>query len=114
MNYFKRNKAVDITGTCLKGHILVRYRDLENLFGKPDTEDEYKVSGCWVFTDNDGNVVTLYDWKKTNLYDESLPSVSEFRNSEQPTIFNVGGRDNDTVRLFVYELSNVIETLTKG
>jgi hypothetical protein len=114
MNYFKRDESADIGGTSLKGHILARYRDLENLFGTPDLDDEYKVSGCWAFTDNDGNIVTLYDWKRTSLYDESLPSVSEFRNSTQPTVFNVGGRDNETVRLFIDELSHTLETLTKG
>lgn len=113
MNYFKRDESADIGGTSLKGHILARYRDLENLFGTPDLDDEYKVSGCWAFT-NDGNIVTLYDWKRTSLYDESLPSVSEFRNSTQPTVFNVGGRDNETVRLFIDELSHTLETLTKG
>ena len=84
------------------------------MFGEPELDDEYKVSGCWAFTDNDGNVVTVYDWKRTRLYDESLPSVSEFRNSNNPVTFNVGGIDNDIVRLFIAELSHKLETLTEG
>ena len=26
-----------------------------------------------------GNIVTIYDYKETDLYDEDLPSVEEFR-----------------------------------
>jgi mRNA-degrading endonuclease HigB of HigAB toxin-antitoxin module len=114
MYYFKRDNTVDSCGTSLKGHILARYRDLERLFGIPNAEDEFKVSGCWVFTDSDGNVVTLYDWKRTNLYDEALPSVEEFRSNNNPVTFNIGGNDYTTVRLFISELSHTLETLSEG
>ena len=80
-------------GTHLQGHITAVYSDLEEILGQPEECDGYKVSGQWTLTDSDGNVVTLYDWKSTELYDDSLPSVKQFRRNSDEQEFNIGGRD---------------------
>ena len=82
----------DAIGTHLQGHITAVYKDLEEILGQPEEGDEYKVSGEWTLTDSDGNVVTLYDWKSTELYDDSLPSVLQFRRNPDEQEFNIGGR----------------------
>lgn len=91
MKQFKVDFDADINGTSLKGHVTANYNKLVKLFGEPMESDGYKVSGEWVFTDDDGNVFTLYDWKSTELYDDELPSVKQFRRQTEAT-FNVGGR----------------------
>ena len=83
----------DINGTHLQGHITAVYSDLEEILGQPEECDGYKVSGEWTLTDSDGNVVTLYDWKSTELYDDSLPSVRQFRRNPDEQEFNIGGHD---------------------
>lgn len=86
---FKLDNYADPIGTSLKNYVEASYEDLEYLFGTPTISDDYKVSGEWVFTSEDGDVVTLYDWKETSLYDSGLPSVEEFR-TRNNICFHVG------------------------
>lgn len=88
-------------GTSRQGEIRVKYKDLVLAFGETIESDGEKVSGEWIFHDEEnGSVFTLYDWKCTNLYDPSLPSVSAFRNSDKPVQFNIGGHSNKDVESF--------------
>lgn len=57
------------------------YKNLVKIFGKPNGEgDNYKISTEWVLEDDKGNIVSISDYKMTNLYDSSYPSVYKFRN----------------------------------
>lgn len=88
-------------GTSRQGDIQVKYKDLVLAFGEPMESDGYKVSGEWVFLNEDsGDVFTLYDWKSTHLYDISLPSMDEFRNIDEPVQFNIGGRSKGNIESF--------------
>lgn len=80
-------------GGSLRGYISLVYSDIVLAFGEPMPEgDEYKVSSEWIFyNDETGEHFTLYDWKSTNLYDDELPSVEEFRASQEPYEFHIGG-----------------------
>lgn len=79
-------------GTSRVDMIPLVYKDIENAFGPPQEGSENKISGEWLFTNEEtGAVFTLYDWKSTSLYDDDLPSVEEFRESESQAIFNIGG-----------------------
>ena len=106
MKQFQVDMNADICGTSLKGRITANYAKLVELFGEPQESDGYKVSGEWVFTDDDGNVFTLYDWKETELYDDQLPSVKQFRRLPSAT-FNVGGK------VYAGEFINFLETKLK-
>lgn len=80
-------------GTSLKGYVSLRYKDIVEVFGEPTQGDEFKVSGEWIFfNDETGECFTMYDWKSTNLYDDRNPSVDKFRSSDSPFEFNVGGK----------------------
>lgn len=82
-------------GTSLKSYVNLRYKDIVEVFGEPTEGDEYKVSGEWIFFDEESReCFTIYDWKSTNLYDYNYPTVSEFRSSDTPFKFNVGGKTN--------------------
>lgn len=96
-------------GSSLKGLMLARYCDLVCLLGEPDVCDMYKVSGEWVLQDDEGNIVTLYDWKSTNLYDPDYPSVAEFRDSMEFQEFHVGGHNLMAARAFVQALNRELQ-----
>lgn len=93
LNNYRRSSNANSNGTYLVGWIKATYIELAELFGEAEEADENKISGHWRFVDEDGNVFTLYDWKKTNLYDFSSPSVEEFRKCNLPSTFNIGGKD---------------------
>ena len=95
----------DPTGTYLQTHIDAIYKDLVTILGKPEDGEGYKVSGEWILTDSDGNVVTLYDWKSTSLYDDSYPSVREFRSCTWEQTFNILSCDPVVAETFRHNLA---------
>ena len=57
---------VDANGTSLQGNISATRKELEAIFGKPDTyeDDKVKVSWSLKFEGPDGTeIATIYDWK---------------------------------------------------
>jgi hypothetical protein len=89
---FKLNQDADITGTCRQSEITVAPARLIEKFGKPISSDEYKVSGDYVFEDEDGFVFTVYDWKATTLYSPEYGyTPSHFWSLTTPMEFNIGG-----------------------
>jgi len=102
---FKLNNQAEYTGTSLRGYINTSYKDLVRVFGEPLESDGYKVSGEWVFQDDAGNIITLYDWKATNLYDEDYPSLETFR-SQPESEFHIGGKPGIDVDKFCLWLLN--------
>lgn len=76
--------------SSLQGHIDVAPVTLIKLFGKPERSDSYKVSGEYIFTNYDGKVVRLYDWKSTNLYDSDCQTPEEFWAQINAIEFHVG------------------------
>lgn len=96
METFKIDSTADVNGTHRVGEIETTYAKLRKAFGEPTECDGYKVSGEWTFTDEQGQVFTLYDWKLTSLYDSDLPTVEEFRRKRKPSQFNIGGNCDAT------------------
>lgn len=79
-------------GTSLQGLVTTSYSKLVEIFGEPQESDGYKVSSEWVVEDDNGNVLTIYDYKETSLYDSNNPSVEEFR--ELPECeWHIGGNN---------------------
>jgi len=107
---FKVNNNANASGTHLHGHIKAVYADLEKAFGEPADGDDYKVSGEWTFT-NGKDVVTLYDWKKTCLYDPCLQPVADMRADSDPQVFNVGAKNPMAVLEFFEFLRSKIPTV---
>ena len=95
---FKSWKAFDkakekdgIAYTARVGHIEASPAELVRLFGKPLKSDGYKTSGEYLFKIHD-RYITLYDWKRTSLYDDSLPSPADYWKNEERVILNVGSQ----------------------
>jgi hypothetical protein len=80
-------------GGCLQGYVTCSYAELVSVFGEPDPRgsDGYKVSTEWNIEDTEeGRSFTLYDYKETNLYSPSLPTVQQFRN-QRSYEWHIGG-----------------------
>lgn len=74
------------------------YRDLVELFGEPLDGGCEKVSGEWLFEGPNGELISVYDFKSTNLYDGDYPSVEEFREQDWAE-FSIGGfKEDDTIK----------------
>jgi hypothetical protein len=101
---YKRVSINEVDGSSLKTHIEATYGELVTLLGEPEECDGYKVSGEWAVKDKDGNVCTVYDWKRTRLYDFALPSVEVFRAMKYPTTFNIGGHSGYAAENFRHQL----------
>ena len=98
-------------GTYLVGEIDLVYADIELAFGSPMHGDDYKISGEWLFENEEtGEVFSLYDWKSTNLYGgDRYPSVEKFRANLKPQTFNIGGKREYNVHTFKTLLKKQIE-----
>jgi hypothetical protein len=92
MTTYKLNPNANINGTYKVATLQTTFGQLVAVFGMPEESDGYKSSGDWLFTSDDGDTFTIYDWKATSLYDSSLPSVEEFRSSPKIVEFSVGGQ----------------------
>jgi hypothetical protein len=90
------DNSAEINGTHLLCRITARFKDLKSVLGAPSESDGYKVSGEWRVIDGFGSVFTIYDYKQTNLYDDSLPSVREFQESQDYKTFSIGGKSDPT------------------
>ncbi len=101
MSTFALAPDANTNGTYLLTEVEVPPRRLVDRFGPPPEGDVYKVSGCYIFADEVGNVFTVHDWKCTTLYFDgvesgngrSLPTPAEFWARTAPEELSVGGRE---------------------
>ena|SRR5581483_10481158 len=116
MATFTLTPDADIDGTHKIGEIVLVARQLVDRFGPPEEGDGYKVSGEYRFEDAQGCVYTIYDWKETTLFDDgveegeepSAPTPEEFWGNENPTTFQIGGREANDVEAFKTWLSGTV------
>lgn len=102
-------------GSSRMGNMKVIYKDLIMAFGQPIESDGYKVSGEWIFIeDESGEVFTLYDWKMTNLYDSDGISVEQLRTQDDVVIVNIGGNHKGDVEQFKRLIYRQIELMKTG
>ena len=98
--------TTDFGGGSGQGSIESSYDNLVKLFGEPMEGDDYKVSMEWSAIDNNGNIVSIYDWKSTNLYDDELPDPSHLKGLESFS-WNIGAKnEQDAINLIGYIYKN--------
>lgn len=97
---FKVDHTANATGTYLQARMELKYTDLVRLFGEPITTEDDKVSVEWTFVNEDGDVVTIYDWKSNDL---------SFKTSGHPYEFHFGAKNITTVWDFQDELFRLLE-----
>ncbi len=103
---YKLDQDANISMTSYKGSFFATFPQMIKKFGE-GRKGDYKVSMEWSFTNDDGNVFTVYDWKSTTLYAENCPSPEDLWSLDEPYEFHVGahGRVDD----FVGWISNELE-----
>lgn len=92
---FKLEPTADVNGTSQLTMFECPPICFVELFGEPHGADGCKVSGEYVFTNEEGQVFTVYDWKETTLYwgkGNGAPTPKRFWHSERPKSLNIGGR----------------------
>lgn len=83
----------EINGSCLQGHITIKYHELVEVFGEPGEGDEYKVQKEWAIQFEDGTIATIYDWKWSEEYNGDGHGTHYTMVPE----WNIGGFDNNAV-----------------
>jgi hypothetical protein len=95
----KYTLGADSCGTWSQGEITLPYAAIVAVLGEPtDDGDGYKVSTHWALKFEDGTIATLYDWKETELYDDGLETVEEFRERDSYA-WHIGGTTQRAVEL---------------
>ena len=90
------------TGSITK--ILLPPKFFLDHFGNPISDDNYKVSGQYIFTNEKDDLFVVYDWKATTLYqgkDSGAWTPEEFWGSYCINDFHIGGRSNANPKDFI-------------
>ena len=92
----ENNRNEFVSGTYKIGYIGFKPSYLVKKFGPPMHGDGFKVSGEYVFESEEGNPITVYDWKYTTLYDEDNEYTAVgFWMLDKEIRFNVGGKSTN-------------------
>lgn len=98
-------------GTSFLEYVTTSYEKLVELFGLPNSEgDDFKTSTEWVLKDPEGNILTIYDYKATNLYYKDYPSIEEFRKLKKYE-WHIGGNNKSAALRLINFLINSIGAL---
>ena len=88
--------ATDKTGIRIVREVEAAPGMVVRRFGAPSEGDGFKVSGEYVFVNQQGEPFVVHDWKSTNLWDESFPTPEGFWRNEEPVELCIGSRDLET------------------
>lgn len=83
---------METTGTGLQGYVDIEFDELVKVFGEPEFFQGVKMQAQWAIKDQDGNVITIYDYKESHPPQEHIH-------------WHVGGRDEKAVR----SLKNILK-----
>lgn len=85
------------------------FSSLCKLLGPPTGGDGEKVSTEWTMQNPAGDVVSVYDYKDTNIYDPDLPSVEDFRKETENGNYewHIGAHSKEVARDFLAWLASV-------
>lgn len=86
--------------------------DLVETFGKPAECDMYKISGMYIFTNDKGDIFTIYDWKETTLFwgeNSDCLTPEEFWQDDELHTFQIGGNNKNKLTTFMKWLCDEFE-----
>lgn len=93
-----------VSGSSLQTYTpVLPFSRLVALFGPPNSQgDGYKVSTEWVLEEiATGDVVTIYDWKETSLYDGFGRTPDELRTDLHGTQWHIGAYSKEPAERLV-------------
>ena len=101
---FRLSPSADTTGITSMGEIEVSPALIVQRFGPPACGDDYKVSGEYVFTGENGKLFIVHDWKSTSLWESELLPPRVFCAREEAQELTISSRDlgHDGVQTLVY------------
>lgn len=109
---FLLDPTAEIEGTTWAADLEAVPALIVQRFGAPqDRGDQFKISGRYIFVDEDHRVFTLYDWKSTSLFDTACPQPLRFWNSNQIQTLSVGSLEDDATdfkRWLIEQLANLV------
>ena len=73
---FKLSPTTGTVSVTTMSEIEVAPASIIRRFGPPAVSDEYKVSGQFVFVDQQGEPFVVHDWKSTSLWEQEFPVVT--------------------------------------
>lgn len=76
---FRIDRHISTRGTRLQTYLVVPFERLVARFGEPRLADGVNSIYQWVFSDNGGNVYTIYDWKATTMVDRNKVTPAKLR-----------------------------------
>merc|ERR1712166_1396909 len=76
---YRIDRHISTKGTRLQSYQIVPFERLVARFGEPRAGDGVSTIYQWVFSDDGGNVYTLYDWKATTMYKRDLVTPAKLR-----------------------------------
>lgn len=73
---FQNTKDAEVTGTSLVGYVKTTREELVKFFGEPTYSygEGDKVTVEWTLSFSNGDVATIYDWKR---YELGTPELNE-------------------------------------
>ena len=116
MPTFRLDHSADHTRTHGLGEVRLIPKRLVSRFGPGRKCDDYKISAHWTFVDEYGSPYTLYDYKSTSLYfdtvdelgEPALPTPDKFWELETPQSLSIGGRSQNDVEGFIEWLGSEV------
>lgn len=82
-------------------HVNIAPANIVLAFGEPtwkansSNSGDGKVSREYFFKDSEGYITGIWDYKSTELYDNSLPTPTQFWKSNNLEILSIVGADNE-------------------
>ena len=98
-------KSYRRTGGSHIGDYRATYNQMVKKFGRPETgSGDGKISTSWTFVNTEsGSYVDFYDYKETDLYSSSKPTVRQFRRTYANKKFDwhIGSNDEQFAKLWL-------------
>lgn len=109
-----------VSGMSGQGTINLKPIDLLLVFGRPLVGDGDKVSGEYLFKHHTSEtIISLYDWKQTNLYHKSINiNPSQFWSQDKNIEFSIGAHNSQYTSNFISwikkEIKQKLNKFNKG
>ena len=96
---FYASHDINASGTSLQGYITTTQSDLIEVFGEPIRFEENtdKVTLEWIVQFDNGEIATIYDWKR---YEDGTPGMYEICE------YHIGGNSRDVLTLVKESLND--------
>lgn len=90
-----KEKPTETTGTMYMATVEISYQDLFDIFGEPQSGDQYKTQAEWTILLPKNKVLTIYNYKNSRSYSGEFPEITDVKE------WHIGGRGEGVVDTFL-------------